>query len=98
MVPGCSVSIAEGARPDKRSYRVDFSLFRSLAPASQPRVSLTDSIRNVRDGLSAMRYDEPDVQQSRLIRLRTLTSLQNADLLSSELRWTSREARLRART
>ena len=39
QTPGAKVSINTNAPPDKRSYRVDFSLFRSLAP---------DSFRNCR--------------------------------------------------
>ena len=39
-LPGVSVSINHAAPPDKRSYQVDFSLFRQLAPAHQPVVSL----------------------------------------------------------
>jgi nucleoside-diphosphate-sugar epimerase len=93
LIPGCSVSINPNAPPDRRSYRVDFSLFRRLAPEYQPRVSLAESIRAVRDGLLAMQYDEPDVQQSPLIRLRTLVSLQRDGLLSPDLRWSSRAAR-----
>ena len=31
-VPGTKVSINTNAPPDKRSYKVDFSLFKSLAP------------------------------------------------------------------
>lgn len=93
LIPGCSVSINPNAPPDQRSYRVDFSLFRRLAPRHQPRVTLADSIRAVRDGLVAMHYSEPDVQQSPLIRLRTLVSLQRDGLLSPDLRWSSRAAR-----
>ena len=38
-VPGTRVSINRQAPPDKRSYRVDFSLFQRLAPEHQPRAS-----------------------------------------------------------
>ena len=37
-VPGTTVSINTNAPPDKRSYRVDFTLFRSLAPDFIPQV------------------------------------------------------------
>ena len=36
QAPGTKVSINTNAPPDKRSYRVDFALFRSLAPESSP--------------------------------------------------------------
>ena len=39
-LPGTRLSINPEAPPDERSYRVDFSLFRQLAPAHQPHVRL----------------------------------------------------------
>ena len=53
---GTTVSINTNAPPDKRSYRVDFALFRSLAPDFIPQVSLDQSIvassrRTCRHGL-----------------------------------------------
>ena len=50
-VPGTKVSINTNAPPDKRSYKVDFALFRSLAPAHIPQVSLDESITRLREGL-----------------------------------------------
>jgi nucleoside-diphosphate-sugar epimerase len=86
----CSIHVNPNAQPDKRSYRVDFSLFERLASEFQPRVSLRSAIEGLRDGLQAMAYRDPDVQQSPLIRLRTLSRLQAEGLLSDELRWLSR--------
>ena len=39
-IPGTAVSINTNAPPDKRSYKVDFSLFNQLAPDYGPTVSL----------------------------------------------------------
>jgi hypothetical protein len=93
LIPGTDVSINRNAQPDKRSYRVDFSLFRTLAPDHQPVATLQDSIAALRDGLQRMNYRTPIVQDSPLIRLRAISSLQGAGLLSEDLRWTSEEAR-----
>jgi hypothetical protein len=41
---------------DKRSYRVDFTLFRSLAPDSIPQVTLDQSIIRLREGLVGMGF------------------------------------------
>ena len=38
--PGVEVSINQAALPDTRSYKVDFSLYRELAPAHQPQMTL----------------------------------------------------------
>jgi nucleoside-diphosphate-sugar epimerase len=91
-IPGTSVSINPNAPADKRSYRVDFSRFEMLAPLHQPRVVLGDSIARLRDGLTAMGYATANVQDSPLIRLRALSSLQAAGLLTDELRWTRARA------
>ena len=50
-VPGTEVSINREAPPDKRSYRVDFSLFKSLAPAHQPQADLLGTVDALRKGL-----------------------------------------------
>jgi nucleoside-diphosphate-sugar epimerase len=91
-IPGTTVSINPAAQPDRRSYRVDFSLFESLAPSHQPAVSLQGSIAALRDGLTAMGYSLADPRESPLIRLRTLSELQRAGLLSADLRWSAAAA------
>jgi nucleoside-diphosphate-sugar epimerase len=37
VVPGCTIEFAEGAGPDKRSYRVSFEKIRRKLPAFKPR-------------------------------------------------------------
>jgi nucleoside-diphosphate-sugar epimerase len=37
VVPGCTVDFAEGAGPDKRSYRVSFEKIRRVLPAFKPQ-------------------------------------------------------------
>ena len=49
-VPGTSVSINADAPPDKRSYKVDFSLFKKLAPNHQPLQTLDSAVAGLRDG------------------------------------------------
>jgi nucleoside-diphosphate-sugar epimerase len=89
-VPDTTVSVNSEAQPDRRSYRVDFSLFARLAPDHQPRVSLAQSIAGLRDGLAGVPGLTANVQESPLIRLRTLSALQSSGLLSDQLRWTNR--------
>ena len=74
-VPGTKVSINANAPPDKRSYRVDFALWRDLAPDHQPKVSLESSIAGLRDGLQAIGFADTDFRNSRLIRLKVLDEL-----------------------
>jgi nucleoside-diphosphate-sugar epimerase len=87
VMPGVDVSINKNAQPDKRSYRVDFGLFRKLAPDHQPKMSLVSSIEELRDGLVAMNFNDPDFRESPLIRLKMLTELQEKGLCNENLDW-----------
>jgi len=86
-IPGTRVSINADAPPDKRSYRVDFSLFRRLAPDHQPRMTLADSVRALRDGLGAIGFADRDFRASRQIRLKVLDGLMASGRLGADLRW-----------
>src|SRR5262249_14408427 len=87
--PGIEISINRSAQPDKRSYRVDFARFRSLAPNHQPRVDLMTAINGLRAGLEQMSFHDQDFRKSQLMRLNTLSLLRKADLLSENLEWTA---------
>jgi nucleoside-diphosphate-sugar epimerase len=86
-VPGTDVSINRAAPPDKRSYRVDFSLFRQLAPEHQPLSTLGDSIGRLKSGLANMGFADRDFRNSALIRLKTLDRLIARGVLLPSLRW-----------
>jgi len=87
VTPGIEVSINKAAPPDKRSYKVDFSLFRKLAPDHQPRVDLTETIRELKSGLEEMNFHDADFRKSQLMRLNTLAKLRANQLLTEDLRW-----------
>ncbi|HEY1413380.1 MAG TPA: SDR family oxidoreductase, partial [Rhodopila sp.] len=67
-VPGAKVTINTAAPADSRSYQVDFSLFRDLAPLHQPQVDLIQSIRGLREGLEAFNFRDSNFRKSRLVR------------------------------
>jgi nucleoside-diphosphate-sugar epimerase len=85
-VPGTRVSVNAAALPDKRSYRVDFGLFRSLAPHHQPRATLAATVGGVRDGLAAIGFADRQFRDGRLIRLKMLEALREAGTLDASLR------------
>jgi len=92
-IPGTSVSINQAAPPDKRSYRVDFSLFRALAPAHQPAATLVGAIRGLRQGLLDMDFADAEFRDSNLIRLHVLQEHIRSGRLSRDLRWLPEGAR-----
>jgi nucleoside-diphosphate-sugar epimerase len=85
-VPGTRVSINASAPPDKRSYRVDFALFRELAPGHQPRIGLVDAIRGLRDGLTEIGFADTRFREGRFMRLKVLDALRERGGLDAELR------------
>ena len=88
-VPDTKVSINTSAPPDKRSYKVDFSLFKCLAPNHIPRVSLDQSIRALLAGFERMSFKDKDFRNSPFVRLKTLNRHIASGRLCPDLRWTS---------
>jgi nucleoside-diphosphate-sugar epimerase len=87
VIPKVEVSINKDAEPDKRSYRVDFNLFKKLAPDHQPKVDLRSTIEELRDGLQGMGFDDANFRNSQFIRLKVLTHLRETNLLTETLEW-----------
>jgi nucleoside-diphosphate-sugar epimerase len=85
-VAGTRVSINAAAPPDKRSYRVDFGLYRELAPQHQPRIGLAEAIRGLRDGLGAIGFSDARFREGRNMRLKVLDALRDRGVLDADLR------------
>ena len=86
-IDGVAVSINANAPPDRRSYQVDFSLYEALAPQHQPVTTLTQSIQQLRDRLSAMSFADQGFRNGPCIRLKVLETLIDQGRLSADLRW-----------
>ncbi len=87
VIPGVEVSVNTEAPPDKRSYMVNFDLYRKLAPDHQPQYDLISTIKELRDGLEAMKFHDSDFRDSKLMRLKVLTTLQEKKELTEKLQW-----------
>jgi nucleoside-diphosphate-sugar epimerase len=87
VIPGVKVSINTEAPPDKRSYRVNFGLYKKLAPNHQPKYDLLTTIKELKEGLEAMKFNDSDFRDSKLMRLKVLTTLQDKKQLSGDLKW-----------
>lgn len=86
-VPGTQVEINTAAPPDKRSYKVDFSLFTTLAADYLPQVTLNHSITRLCDGLKAIGFADSDFRNSQAMRLKVLESHIASGRLDADLRW-----------
>jgi nucleoside-diphosphate-sugar epimerase len=89
-IPGTAVEINLEAPPDKRSYRVDFGYFKKLAPKHQPQVDLKTAVKELRDGLAAMRFSNGNFRDSEFMRIKVLSGHRDAGRLTQDLRWTSK--------
>jgi len=87
VIPKTDISINKDAQPDKRSYRVDFSLFRELAPEHQPKVDLITSINELKNGLETMRFSDENFRKSNYMRINVLNHLRERGLLNEQLEW-----------
>ncbi len=90
QIPDATVSVNPDAPPDKRSYRVNFDLFRKLAPNHQPQWNLDETIHELKDNLTAMGFKDPDFRKSQYIRLKVLVHHLDSDRLNSNLEWRER--------
>ncbi|MGQ0697929.1 MAG: NAD-dependent epimerase/dehydratase family protein [Panacagrimonas sp.] len=89
-IPGTKVSINKDAPPDKRSYKVDFSLYRKLAPEHQPLETLDTAIAGLRDGLATLNFAEKDFRQTQWMRLKVLERLLDSGALKEDLSWAAK--------
>jgi len=89
QIPRCTISLNTDAVPDKRSYRVDFSLFEKLAPDHTPKVSLENSIQRLIEGFDKMNFNNSNYRNSSYMRLNILKALQSGGKIDSDLRWKS---------
>ena len=88
-IPGTKVSINTSAPADSRSYQVDFSLYRSLAPDHQPVVDLDESIQNLIAGMKRMNFRDAQFRSSDLMRLKVLQGHIGDNRMNAKLEWTS---------
>jgi len=88
ILPNCEVSINPKGQPDKRSYKVNFDLFKTLAPSHTPIYTLSDTISELVEGISEIRHLISDnFRASDFMRLHILENHLKNKRLSSDLRW-----------
>lgn len=87
VVAGCKVSVNIDALPDKRSYKVNFDLFKKLAPNHQAVYSLKPTIETLYLGLKEIGFNDPNFRQSNLIRLNVIDQLKQNNYLNKDLYW-----------
>jgi nucleoside-diphosphate-sugar epimerase len=87
VIPGVKITVNPDAPPDKRSYRANFDLFKKLAPDHQPQEDLISTVREIKDNLVEMNFNDPNYRNSMFIRLKVLDHLQKIGMLNKNLEW-----------
>jgi nucleoside-diphosphate-sugar epimerase len=88
QLPTASVNINTAAPADKRSYRVDFSLYASLNAQAKSGKPLAQTVRELVDSIQASDFRTSAFRTSYLVRLQALSMLRQRGRLDSALRWT----------
>ncbi|MEU0496660.1 SDR family oxidoreductase [Mycobacterium sp. NPDC006124] len=88
LAPECVVTCAEGAMPDIRDYRVDFTRIERELPGYRPQWTVRAGIEQLlaayrHGGMTLERFTGP-----KYFRLRTITGLLERGELDPQLRWT----------
>lgn len=82
------IVLNENSQPDKRSYTVDFSLFKKLCKKNQPKENINISIKKLAKKIIKSKYNFKNFRNSeKFIRLKTLTDLQSKNKLDKNLYW-----------
>ncbi len=88
IITDVEIKINKSAKFDKRSYKVDFSLFNSLATKYKPKMNLEDAIKDLISGLRSINFNDQNFRSSKFIRLNVLREHINNGRLNKDLFWT----------
>jgi nucleoside-diphosphate-sugar epimerase len=85
-VPDATVTLADGAGPDRRDYRVDFSKLAATFPDLRLQWTLHDGVKELLAAYDREAFTHDDFVSSRYVRLRRIKELRAADLVDDMLR------------
>ena len=91
-IPGSRIEFAEGAGPDPRCYRVDFSRIAAALPGFRPSWTVPQGVVQLRDAFRAVGLTREDLEGDRFVRIQRILQLLEAKRLDSDLRWAAPHA------
>ena len=86
-VPNSRVEFAEGAEPDTRTYRVDFSKIRRMLPGFQPQWTARRGAQELYDAYRQSDITLEEFEGPKYNRIDHIKQLMASDLLDANLRW-----------
>lgn len=84
--PKLNIDVNHLAKSDKRSYKVDFSLYKKLAPKHQPIKNLDQTIKELKSQIKKQKIKK-NFRNSNYIRLNKLAILQKEKKINKNLIW-----------
>jgi nucleoside-diphosphate-sugar epimerase len=91
-VPGCEIAFAEGAGPDKRNYRADFSKIARVLPGFRPDWDAPKGARQLYEAYKSIGLKVEDFEGPRYRRIDQIRQLLASGDLGPDLRWTREPA------
>jgi nucleoside-diphosphate-sugar epimerase len=88
-VPGCEIAFADGAGPDKRNYRADFTKIARVLPGFQPQWDARKGARQLYETYKAIGLKLEDFEGPRYRRIDQIRQLMASGALGPTLRWTT---------
>ena len=88
-VPGCEIAFAEGAGPDKRNYRADFSKIERLLPEFQPQWDARKGAQQLYQAYREVGLKLEEFEGPRYRRIDQIKRLLAAGALGPDLTWTA---------
>jgi len=88
-VPNCEVKFAEGAEPDKRNYRVDFSKYARTFPDYPLRWNVPRGVKQIYDSYRKFGLQKDEYEGPKYKRIAQIKHLLGTGQLDENLRWRS---------
>jgi nucleoside-diphosphate-sugar epimerase len=91
-VPGCEITFAEGAGPDKRNYRADFSKIARVLPGFRAEWDARKGARQLYEAYRSIGLRLEDFEGPRYRRIDQIRQLVASGELGADLRWNAQPA------
>lgn len=91
-VPGCEVAFADGAGPDLRNYRADFSKIARVLPSFRPEWDARKGARQLYEAYQSIGLKVGDFEGPRYRRVDQIKTLMASGDLGVDLRWNTQPA------
>lgn len=86
-VPNCEIKFADGAEPDKRNYRVDFTKYTNAFPLHRLRWNATQGAKQIYESYKTIGLEKDEYEGPRYKRIAQLKLLLSTGQLDEMLRW-----------